>query len=190
MQVLPKIGFYRTEPVSNKFCIFSSKPVAFQDTLHHNTEYSEQNQFLTNWLRARSASYSSRRRVLGREPKASALLRALCCERSISTTSTLLLPLSVCHSVILSFIHSFIHSVCNTRIYDKICKLGFFKLYNMQVLPKIFVFKLYDKSRFFLSFFLLRIFLLCLHKVLKKTGYSEQNQFLTNFVFFPRLEWV
>jgi len=30
-----------------------SRPVAFQDTLHHNTGYSEQNQFLTNFIKTK-----------------------------------------------------------------------------------------------------------------------------------------
>jgi len=33
--------------------VFFSRPVALQDTLHHNTGYTEQNQFLTNFIKTK-----------------------------------------------------------------------------------------------------------------------------------------
>ena len=54
MQVLTNIGlesgFYITKPVSNKK---NYRPVALQDTSLHNTGYSEQNQFLTNFIKTK-----------------------------------------------------------------------------------------------------------------------------------------
>ena len=55
MQVLTNIGlesgFYITELVSNKQNNY--RPVALQDTSLHNTGYSEQNQFLTNFIKTK-----------------------------------------------------------------------------------------------------------------------------------------
>ena len=55
MQVLTNIGlesgFYITKPVSNNNKNY--RPVALQDTSLHNTGYSEQNQFLTNFIKTK-----------------------------------------------------------------------------------------------------------------------------------------
>ena len=49
MQVIPKTQYWgRSILVLWQICFY--RPVAFQDTLHHNTGYSEQNQFLTNFV--------------------------------------------------------------------------------------------------------------------------------------------
>ena len=102
----------------------------------------------------------------------------------------------------LSVCHSFIHSVCPTRIYNKICKLGFFYYTICKFFPKsgfteqnqfltIFVFKLYDKRRFFRSFFLLRILLLCLPKVSIQIGFYRTESVSNKFcIFFLLNRWL
>ena len=164
--------------------------MALQDTLHHNTGYSEQNQFLTNFIktkfqpgfkpkfklefkpkfkpetRARASHDEPARSSFDSEPKASAWLRArsashasrrraFCCERSVPSTTITAAPPLICLSVVCL-------SVCLSVCCLSVCLMLShpYLRYNMQGIHFVYP------------------------KFWYKSGFTEQNQFLTNFVFY------